>query len=183
MRAVLAVALLLSGISLVGGRAYLAAKAALAGVLIDRALARHLEDGRPHPPWPWADMHPIALLEVPGLGIDRPILSDASGRTLAFGLGHIGGTATPGAPGNSGIAGHRDSWAAFLKDLKRGDLIRIRTHAAVASCAVSDSRIVSKEEVGVLEQSPDTRLTLVTCYPFDGLLSSRWRIVIDCLSE
>lgn len=170
-----------AGLSLVGGRGYLGAKAALAAVLIDRAFARHLEDGLPHPPWPWADTHPIAGLEVPRLGVSRSILSNASGSSLAFGLGHISGTAAPGAPGNSGIAGHRDTWAAFLQDLRRGDLIRVRTHAAVEICTVSGSRIVPKEEVSVLDPSPGRRLTLVTCYPFSGILRSPWRIVVDCL--
>ena len=180
-RFIASIVLIASGLSLVGGQLYLQTKGALAGVLIDRALARHIEDGLPHRPWSWADTHPIARLEVPRLGISRSILSDASGSSLAFGLGHIGGTVAPGAPGNSGIAGHRDTWAAFLKELKQGDLIRVRTHAAVETCTVSGSRIVAKEEVGVLEPSPGMRLTLITCYPFSGILRSRWRIVVDCL--
>ena len=169
-----------AGVTLVGGRVYLEAKGALAAILIDRALTRHLEDGLPHPPWPWADTHPIARLEVPRLGISRSILSDASGSSLAFGLGHIGGTVAPGAPGNSGIAGHRDTRAAFLKDLRRGDLVRVRTHATVKTCTVSGSRIVPKQEISVLDPSPTTRLTLVTCYPFGGILRSPWRIVVEC---
>ena len=182
-RFVASIVLIASGLSLVGGQLYLKAKGVLADVLIDRAFARHLEDGTPHRPWPWADMHPIARLEVPRLGVSRTILSDASGSSLAFGLGHIGGTVAPGAPGNSGIAGHRDTRAAFLQDLRRGDLIRVRTHTAVKTCTVSGSRIVSKEKISVLDPSPITRLTLVTCYPFGGILRSPWRFVVDCLCD
>ena len=76
-------------------------------------------------PWSWADMHPIARLTVPRLGIERPILSNASGSALAFGIGHIDGTAGPATAGNCVVAGHRDSWAAFLADLRVADAVVI----------------------------------------------------------
>ncbi len=85
-----------SGGALLGGQIYLRAKAALAAVLIDRAWEAHLADGREHRPWPWADLRPVARLEVPRLGVRRAILSGASGQSLAFGLAHVSG---PGLPG------------------------------------------------------------------------------------
>jgi len=38
-------------------------------------LSAHLEDGKAHPPWGWADMHPIGSIEVPGLAVRRVVLS------------------------------------------------------------------------------------------------------------
>ena len=101
-----------TGLSLLAGQAHLKSKALLADWLIDRAYSGYLFDGRAHRPWAWADTHPIARIEVPRLGLRRTILAGASGSSLAFGLGHVSGTAFPGERGNCAIAGHRDSIGA-----------------------------------------------------------------------
>ena len=94
-----------------------ARKAAVASVLIEHALERTLADGRPRAPWAWADFHPVARLRVP-LGLDQPVLSGATGATLAFGLGRVSGHRDWPV-----LAGHRDTWAAFLQDLRVGDRV------------------------------------------------------------
>ena len=169
-----------AGLALLAGQGYMKAKAALAAVLIDRAWAAHLADGRNHAPWPWADMHPVARLEVPRLGVRRAVLSGASGESLAFGLAHVSGTAPPGGPGNVAIAGHRDTWAAFLRDLRPGDQVWLLTRSGRRRYSVRSLSVLGKERVDVLEPSGDERLTLITCYPFTGLLRSPWRLVVVC---
>lgn len=166
------------GLTLLAGQFYIKAKAALAGVLIDRAFVAHLRDGRPHRPWPWADTYPVASLEVPRTGVRRVVLAGATGNVLAFGLGHVSGTALPGWDGNSAIAGHRDTSAAFLKTLKRGEEILVRTPRGERRYEVIRIEIVNRERVDVLEGTDGARLTLVTCYPFSGLLSSPWRYIV-----
>jgi sortase A len=167
-----------SGIVLLGGQAWLRAKAVLAAVLIDRAWAAHLEDGREHRPWPWADLHPVARIDIPRLGVRRAVLSGASGPSLAFGLSHVSGTALPGEPGNIAIAGHRDSWAAFMRDLRPGDEIRLETRSAGQRYTVRDLEVLPQGRIDVVDRAGEDRLTLITCYPFGGLLRSRWRLVI-----
>jgi sortase A len=169
-----------TGLVLLGGQGYLDAKAALAAVLIDRAWAEHLADGRDHRPWPWADMRPVARIEVPRIRVGRTVLSGASGESLAFGLGHVSGTALPGGPGNCAIAGHRDSWAAFMRDLKVGDEVRVRTRAGWRRYRVASLAVVAKDRIEVLEPAGAGRLTLITCYPFSGLMRSPWRLVVVC---
>src|SRR5439155_902704 len=56
---------LVAGVCLTGRAVYLHAKAALAGVLIRRAWQVTARSGEPHPPWPWADTHPVARLRIP----------------------------------------------------------------------------------------------------------------------
>jgi sortase A len=163
-----------------GGQVSLKAKAALAAVLIDRAWEKHLADGAEHRPWPWADMRPVARLEVPRLGVRRAVLSGASGESLAFGLAHVSGTALPGRPGNCAIAGHRDTWAAFLRDLRPGDEVSLSTRSRRRRYAVDSLTVLPRERVEVLEPTGDERLTLITCYPFTGLLRSPWRLAIVC---
>ena len=98
---------------------WIPAKAELAQHLIANAYAAGLSDGRPHPPWPWADTWPVARLSVPRLARESYVLADASGRTLAFGPGLIGGP--PAAGAGLSVAGHRDTHFAFLGELRAGD--------------------------------------------------------------
>jgi len=174
--------LLASGGLLIGRHGYLAAKAVLAGRLIDRAFEAHLRDGGIHPPWSWADMHPIAVLEFGRLDVRRIVLRGASGESLAFGVGHVDGTALPNAPGNCVLAGHRDRAFAFLKDLKTGDFVSVRTFDGVREYVVDGVRVVPGTDTEVLDPTTEDRLTLVTCYPFGGLFRSPWRYVVTALA-
>jgi len=179
-----------SGALLVGRHLYLAAKGAAAAVLIDRAWSRSFDDGRPHRPWPWADFTPVARIEVRRLGIDRPVLSDATGRTMAFGLGHLVGSAPLGGRGLSAVGGHRDSWAAFLEDLQRGDTIVLRTLDGVRRYRVDDTTVVDRRAglpaVYAAGADPGTdpdRLALVTCWPFDSIRRGPLRYLVTCVAE
>jgi len=154
-----------------GGRAaWIEAKAHLAQALIRRAWRQESAGAGDKRPWPWADTHPVARLIVPGRGVDTFVLAGASGRTLAFGPGHLEGTPLPGARGNAVISGHRDTHFAFLRRLERGDQVEVegrdgRRHRFV----VSSTRVVDRSDLRVVADAGDTRLTLVTCYPFDAI--------------
>lgn len=165
-----ALALLLSAWQF-GNAAWIHAKAILAQHLIEQAWARKLA-GEPQPkPWPWADTWPLAHLSVPRLALARHILAGADGRTIAFGPGHVHGTALPGTPGNVAIGAHRDTHFAFLRELREGDLLEL-AHAPgrTTTYSVRTTRIVDKRDVAVLAQDgTGNRLTLITCYPFDAI--------------
>jgi sortase A len=170
--------LLLPGSLLLARAAWVKAKGGVGEALIHRALAATLKDGTARRPWSWADMHPIAALTVPRLGIERPILSNASGSALAFGIGHIDGTAGPATAGNCVVAGHRDSWAAFLADLRVADAVVIEAPGRRATYRVAGRSVVRFDDARVLRDDGDDRLTLVTCWPFHGWLHSPWRYVV-----
>jgi sortase A len=175
------IALLGSGSALVGRDVYMEVKAMLAERLITRAFEDHLLDGLPHRPWSWADMYPIARLEIDRIGLRRHVLAGASGTSMAFGVGHIDGTAPPNADGNSVLAGHRDTWCSFLRELQPGDRIRVTTVDADREWIVDRIEIIPATAAEVLDPWGDTRLTLVTCYPFNGLLRSPLRYVVTCV--
>jgi len=162
---------------LLGERVYMGLKAELAQVLLDRAFAAELRTGEVRKPWSWADMHPVAELEVPRLNLRRSVLSGASGESMAFGLGHLHGTAQPGEAGNSVIAGHRDSWASFLEDLSVGDELLLRSTHGRQRYRVVATQVVHRSDTRVLRDERDG-VTLLTCWPFDGLLSSPWRYLV-----
>lgn len=147
---------------------YMLAKAGLAQHLIERAWQR---DGRQASrPWPWADTHPVARLRIDRLEYDAWVLSGASGRTLAFGPGLAEGSAAPGMPGATIIAGHRDSHFTVLRNVRVGDHIRLQSadgrwrQYRVQQLSVADSR---RDSISLL--ADHNRLVLVTCYPFDAL--------------
>jgi sortase A len=98
-----------------GQGACIPAKAWVAQELMQRAW-RRAERGESRPvPWPWADTWPVARLSAKGGEIELIVLAGGSGRTLAFGPGHLSASALPGEFGNSVIAGHRDTHFQFLQ--------------------------------------------------------------------
>jgi sortase A len=152
-----------------GGRIWL--KAQLAQYLLRRAWAATDAGGGAIKPWPWADTWPVARLLAPQHDVDLIVLADASGRTMAFGPGHVPGTAPPGAPGHTVLTGHRDTAFRFLRALAPGDELRLLAPGGTERrYAVVETRVVDASETWELRETLDDRLTLVTCYPFDALV-------------
>ena len=166
-----ALALLLALAALHGGRAaWIEAKAHLAQHLLRRAWLRSRGGAGEIRPWPWADTHPVARLRVPSLGVDLLVLAGASGRTMAFGPGHLSGTPVPGERGNSVLSAHRDTHFAFLRRLRPGaELVVEGRDGTARRFLVTAARVVDRRDVSVIADTGDTRLTLVTCYPFAAL--------------
>jgi sortase A len=160
----------LAGAALFGQGAYIHAKAWVAQQLLERAWELTLAGDRDVKPWPWADTHPVARLIVPGHKQSLFILSGASGRTIAFGPGHMDGTPLPGDAGESVIGGHRDTHLAFLRDLGPGDELAIeRPDGKRVRYRVTDIDVLDKRDTWVARNEGPTRLTLITCWPFEAL--------------
>ena len=109
---------------------------------------------------------PLALLRIPGIGLEVAVLEGADDWTLNRAVGHIEDTAPPGAAGNSGIAGHRDGFFRGLKDIRAGDGIEIETVGGIERYRVERTWIVDPADVSVLDPTTVPSITLVTCYPF-----------------
>ncbi len=154
-----------------GQAGYIHAKARLAQYLVRAAWERTLAGEREVKPWPWADTGPVARLIAPRQGAEVFVLAGATGRTLAFGPGHVFGTAAPGAPGNSVISAHRDTHFAFLKHLRAGDELIVETPDGVRRhYTVDGARVVDRRDLRALAPDAEPRLTLITCYPFDAIV-------------
>jgi sortase A len=126
---------------------------------------------------------PLAVLRIPKIQLDVAVLPGTGELTLNRGLGHIDGTAAPGADGNSGIAGHRDGFFRGLKDLTPGDRIELETIDGLQTYRVDRIWVVAPEDVSVLDPTPVRALTLVTCYPFYFIGPAPQRFIVRAVSS
>jgi sortase A len=120
----------------------------------------------------------IAWLDVPRLRISTAVLEGDDDVALRLGAGHIPGTPLPGSSGNVGIAAHRDSFFRSLAGIEPRDRIRLRTRRGDVNYTVESTRIVRPSNVGVLANSSQSELTLVTCYPFRYVGSAPLRFIV-----
>ena len=163
-------ALAIAGTFQFGQGLYIHAKALLAQVLLERAWQRTLAGEAAVKPWPWADTWPVARLIAPAQRADLLVLAGANGRSIAFGPGHMDGTPLPGAAGNSVIGGHRDTHLAFLRHVKRGETVTIeRANGTRTDYRVTRLDVLDKRDTWVTRNEGPSRLTLITCWPFDAL--------------
>ncbi len=152
-----------------GQGAYIPAKAWLAQELMQRAWRKTSITDLPQAPWPWADTVPVAKLSAKGGGIELIILAGSSGRTLAFGPGHMSASALPGETGNSVIAGHRDTHFQFLQHVAMGESLLIeRPEGQTYLFRVTGIDVVDSRRGSLILDTDRSTLSLVTCYPFDA---------------
>ncbi|NQV87585.1 MAG: class GN sortase [Woeseiaceae bacterium] len=161
--------LLCFGFWQLGQGVYIPAKAWLAQELMQRAWTRTNSGENRASPWPWADTWPVARLTAKSGEVDIIVLAGGSGRTLAFGPGHLSASAMPGEMGNAVIAGHRDTHFQFLKDLHTGEVLTLESSNGVRHLfEVVAAEIVDSRKGSLLLDTELTLLSLVTCYPFDA---------------
>jgi len=167
IRAILAASVLLAAFFLLKA-AWIPAKAALGQQLLNHAWQQVLAGDEQARPWPWADTSPVAVLEVPQLGVRQLVLSGASGRNLAWGPIWQ----SPGSAEHASdviLSGHRDTHFQFLKDLKHGDELVLSGQHGTRRYQVQYHEIINADQTEMLIEPGLDRLTLVTCYPFDAL--------------
>ncbi len=181
MRAV-AFTLAVLGAAAFGMSLWIEAKARFAQALLQRAWARTLDGEAAVKPWPWADTWPVAKLTIASRNASVIVLSGASGRTMAFGPGHVDGTAAPGMSGNCVITAHRDTHFAALRDVAQGDIVEIQSpDGGIRRYAVRRTFVAGKNDTWLLDGGED-RLTLITCWPFDAIAPGsplRWVVEAD----
>jgi sortase A len=127
-------------------------------------LEKELHEIRPKPAIKLGDV--LGRLDIPRLGLSVAVLQGTGPRMLRLGTGHIEGTPLPGEPGNSGIAGHRDTFFRGLKDIRKTDEIQFQTTTELFRYEVDWVKVVPPDDLSVLAPSTESSLTLVTCYPF-----------------
>jgi sortase A len=129
---------------------------------------------------PRADVPLVQLgsIEIPKIGVDKPMFEGITLTTLDHGPGHWPGTAMPGQIGNVVIAGHRvshDKPFRHLEQLEPGDDVIMTTDDGRFVYKVTSTEVVYPDAVWIADQTADYTATLFACHPAG---STRQRIVV-----
>jgi sortase A len=121
----------------------------------------------------------IAILRIPKIHVEVPVLEGTDDLSLNRGVGHVAGSANPGEKGNVAIAGHRDGFFRGLKDIGLGDTLELDTRAGTEIYIIDRITVVDPNDVSVLKPRVHGSLTLVTCYPFYFVGSAPKRYIVQ----
>jgi sortase A len=121
----------------------------------------------------------IAILRIPKIHVEVPVLEGTDSLSLNRGVGHVTGTANPDENGNMAIAGHRDGFFRGLKDVALGDEIELATTGRTGTYIIDRISVVYPSDVSVLRTRPHASLTLITCYPFYFIGSAPTRYIVQ----
>jgi len=120
----------------------------------------------------------IGRLEIPHLELSEVVFEGNDSKTLRRAVGHIPGTPMPGQPGNVALTGHRDTFFRPLRNIHPNDIIVLTTLEGEYHYRVVSTRVVSPDNIAVLNASDSEILTLVTCYPFYFVGSAPSRFIV-----
>ncbi|MEK3696482.1 sortase [Paenibacillus sp. FSL R10-2199] len=145
-----------------------------------------LPDGMISPPAEQGGVNPaytegevIGEIYFPKLDKRVAILEGTGRAALKKGAGHDEGSAAIGSPGNSVLAGHRDTVFRSLGNLEESDIIELETADGKFTYEITGSRIVDAEVRGAIKPSAEPVLTLITCYPFSYVGSAPDRYLLS----
>jgi len=108
-------------------------------------------------------------LIAPRIGLRAPVRDGDSEGTLRKGLGWI--------PGSNAIAGHRDTYFRPLRSIRVGDELTFESSSRKLAYWVTSTGVVEPTDIGVLGDK--SRLTLITCFPFDFVGHAPQRFVVQ----
>jgi sortase A len=121
---------------------------------------------------------PLGRIEIARIGLAAMIMEGVDAGTLRHSVGHIPRTPLPGQQGNVALAGHRDTFFRPLRNIQNDDEITLTTLDGSYRYRVDLISIVEPRDVGVLKNTGENILTLVTCYPFHFIGSAPQRFIV-----
>lgn len=121
----------------------------------------------------------IGTITLPNLKLSWPIYQGTTDSELAKGVGHYAKSVLPGQNDNSVLSGHRTTVFNRLGQLKRGQLILVKTSAGVFTYKIRAFRVVLKTDRTVIVPTNHAVLTLTTCYPFNNLGATTHAYVVS----
>lgn len=125
----------------------------------------------------------VGRIELPRVGLDAVVVEGAGGRALSRGVGHVPSTAFPGEPGNTALAGHRDTFFRSLEHVREGDVVRLDTPDGRFSYRAESILVVDPDRGDLLSPTSRPTLTLVTCYPFTWVGPAPHRLVVRAVAD
>ncbi|HJX00103.1 MAG TPA: class D sortase [Terriglobales bacterium] len=120
----------------------------------------------------------LTRVSIPKINLDVIVVEGTNHRALRIGPGHLKNTPIPGELGNSVISAHRDTFFRHIYELNRGDEIEVRRNGRTYTFEVTGKKIVMPNDLSVVKNSSDARLTLITCYPIYYIGPAPQRLVV-----
>jgi sortase A len=118
------------------------------------------------PPALLAAGEPIGTLEIVRVGLSGVVVEGDDDSVLDRAIGHLPDTPLPWHTGNSALAAHRDALFRPLQEVRFGDVLRLSTPYGDFEYRVRETLIVKPDDLWVLDSTPGSTLTLISCYPF-----------------
>ncbi|MGE6259411.1 class D sortase [Heyndrickxia sporothermodurans] len=125
----------------------------------------------------------LGQLLIPKIRAELPIFEGADEDELVKGVGHFSKSVLPGEKDNSVLSGHRDTVFRKLGQMKKNDLLIVKTEAGQFKYKINKIRIVDADDRTVIVPKPRATLTVTTCYPFNfiGDAPKRFILVADLI--
>lgn len=121
---------------------------------------------------------PVALLQVPALGLHEIVVEGTSSGLTEKAPGHVRATPFPGQRGNAAIAARRTSFGAPFRDLDRlvrGDRITVTTAQGRSQYEVTSVDVAASDDKSVFRSDRRGTLTLLTSDP--PVVANQWLFV------
>ncbi|WP_067624250.1 class D sortase [Alicyclobacillus acidiphilus] len=96
----------------------------------------------------------IGTLSIPSIGLTVPVVEGTTDYDLSLGAGHDPRSPFPGQGGNVFIAGHRDTVFSPIRNLKKGDELRLQTPYGTFVYRAIKFQIVPKDDIAVMAPTP-----------------------------
>jgi sortase A len=107
----------------------------------------------------------LTRVSIQKINLDVIVVEGTNHKALRIGPGHLKNTPVPGENGNAVISAHRDTFFRHIYELEKGDDIQVRREGRTYTFEVTGKKIVDPDDLSVLKNTSDPRLTLITCYP------------------
>jgi sortase A len=146
--------------------------------MLDHAVPRPESDPERAGPASLQTGTPIGSLELVRVGLSGVVVEGDSDAVLDRAIGHLPDTPLPWEPGNSALAAHRDTLFRPLKDVRMGDVLRLKTPYGDFDYRVRELLIVKPTDVWVIDPTPGSMLTLISCYPFQYIGHAPERFIV-----
>jgi len=118
-------------------------------------------------------------IQIPAIGVDAPVVLGDGPDQLKKGVGQNLSSTNPGKVGNVILSAHNDVYGQIFRDLDKlnpGDKIILHTNQRAYTYVVTGYEVVEPTYVQVMDQTADSTVTLISCYPF---MVDNQRIVVQ----
>ena len=145
-------------------------KSKVAQLLLEKTWNNSLIKGESIQPWKSFDGKPILKIKIAKYDVSQIVLEGTSGQSLAFGPSFHTETDLPSTNKITAISSHRDSHGEYIKKLEIGDIIQLQDLNKIWYTYQIDEFIIVNvtQKISINQKN---RLLLITCYPFNEILS------------